>query len=120
MKTSLRAWHKTWFYCKNHEPRLPPLVGCLPKFQGSWHEEPAALELPQVTALTKKNQYFEGVWPDRSLCGRPLASPRCHPFEETGSPEVGIQRATRSDSGNHVKDPPRSSREASRRDVSKY
>jgi hypothetical protein len=40
MKTSLRAWHRTWFYCENHEPSLPPFVGQLPEFQGSWSEEP--------------------------------------------------------------------------------
>jgi hypothetical protein len=25
MKTSLRGWHRTWFYCENHEPSPPPL-----------------------------------------------------------------------------------------------
>jgi hypothetical protein len=54
MKISLRGWHETWFYCENHEPNLPPFVGQLPKFQGSWSEEPTALELPHVTALTNK------------------------------------------------------------------
>jgi hypothetical protein len=27
MKTSLRGWNKTWFYCENNEPSLPPFVG---------------------------------------------------------------------------------------------
>jgi hypothetical protein len=27
LKNSLRRWHGTWFYCENHEPNLPPLVG---------------------------------------------------------------------------------------------
>jgi hypothetical protein len=27
LKTSLRGWHGTWFYCRNHEPSLPPFVG---------------------------------------------------------------------------------------------
>jgi hypothetical protein len=27
LKTSLRGWHGTWFYCENHEPSLPPFVG---------------------------------------------------------------------------------------------
>jgi hypothetical protein len=52
MKTSLWEWHRTWFYCENHEPTLPPFVGRLPEFQGSWSEEPTPLELPNVTALT--------------------------------------------------------------------
>jgi hypothetical protein len=24
MKTSLKGWHKSWFYCENHEPDLSP------------------------------------------------------------------------------------------------
>jgi hypothetical protein len=27
MKTSLQGWHRTWFYCENHEPSLLPFVG---------------------------------------------------------------------------------------------
>jgi hypothetical protein len=54
MKTSLQGWHGTWFYYENHEPSLPPFIGCLPEFQGSWSEEPAPLELPLVVALTNK------------------------------------------------------------------
>jgi hypothetical protein len=31
MKTSLRGWHRTWFYFESHEPSLPPpFVGRLP------------------------------------------------------------------------------------------
>jgi hypothetical protein len=26
MKTSLKGWHKSWFYCKNHEPSLPSFI----------------------------------------------------------------------------------------------
>jgi hypothetical protein len=44
----------TWFYCENHEPSLPPFVGRLPEFQGTWSEELTPLELPQVAALTNK------------------------------------------------------------------
>jgi hypothetical protein len=39
MKSSLRGWHRTWFYCENHEPSLPPFIGHLPEFQGTWHKE---------------------------------------------------------------------------------
>jgi hypothetical protein len=46
--------HGTWFYCENHKPSLPPFIGRLPKFQGTWSEEPTPLELPQVAALTNK------------------------------------------------------------------
>jgi hypothetical protein len=52
MKTILQGWHMTWFYCENHESSLPPFIGRLPEFQGSWSEEPTPLELPHVTALT--------------------------------------------------------------------
>jgi hypothetical protein len=27
LKTSLRGWHRRWFYCENHELNLPPFVG---------------------------------------------------------------------------------------------
>jgi hypothetical protein len=46
LKTSLRGWHRAWFYCENHEPSLAPFVGRLPEFQGTWSEEPTPLELP--------------------------------------------------------------------------
>jgi hypothetical protein len=54
MKTLLWGWHRTWFYCENHELSPPPFVGWFPKFQGTWSEELTPLELPQVTALTNK------------------------------------------------------------------
>jgi hypothetical protein len=27
MKSSLWGWHRTWFYCENHEASIPPFVG---------------------------------------------------------------------------------------------
>jgi hypothetical protein len=54
LKTSLRGWHETWFYCENHEPSLPRFVGRLPEFQVTWSEEPTPLELPEVAALMNK------------------------------------------------------------------
>jgi hypothetical protein len=54
MKSSLRGWHKTWFYYEKHEPRLPSLVGWLPEYQGTWHEELTPTKLPLVAALTNK------------------------------------------------------------------
>jgi hypothetical protein len=54
MKNLLWGWHVTWFYCENYEPSLPPFVGRLPEFQGSWSEERTPLELSQVAALTNK------------------------------------------------------------------
>jgi hypothetical protein len=54
MNTYLRGWHGMWFYYNNHEPSLPPFVGQLPEFQGTWSEEPTPFELPHVTALTNK------------------------------------------------------------------
>jgi hypothetical protein len=35
LKNSLRGWHRTWFYCENHEANLPSFVGRLPMFQGT-------------------------------------------------------------------------------------
>jgi hypothetical protein len=54
MKTSLRGWHMTWFYCENHEPSLPPFVGWLHELKGSWSEEPTPLKLPHLMTLTNK------------------------------------------------------------------
>jgi hypothetical protein len=54
LKTSLQGWHRTWFYCENHEPSLPLFVGRLPEFQGTWSEKPTPLELPQVATMTNK------------------------------------------------------------------
>jgi hypothetical protein len=65
MKSSLRGWHKTWFYCENHEPSLPPFLGHLPEFQGAWHEEPTTLKLPHITTLTNKINALK----ERSLTG---------------------------------------------------
>jgi hypothetical protein len=54
LKTSLKSWHKQWFYCKNHEPSLPIFVGLLPEYQGSWTEEPTTDESSEVQALSAK------------------------------------------------------------------
>jgi hypothetical protein len=54
MKTSLRGWHRTCFYCENHEPSLPSFAGRLPKYQGTWGEETIPIEFPHVAALTNK------------------------------------------------------------------
>jgi hypothetical protein len=51
MKKSLKGWHKSWFYCENHEPSLPSFIGRLPEFSGTWSEEPMPFELPIIAAL---------------------------------------------------------------------
>jgi hypothetical protein len=35
----MKGWHTQWFYYKNHEPSLPPFIGRLLGFEGSWTEE---------------------------------------------------------------------------------
>jgi hypothetical protein len=52
MKISLKGWHKSWFYCGNHEPSLPPFVGGLTEFSGTWSKEPMPAELPIVVVLS--------------------------------------------------------------------
>jgi hypothetical protein len=69
MKTSLKGWHKSWFYYKNHEPSLPPFVGRLPEFRGTWSKKPTAAELPIIATLGNrvndlKNQGLIGVCVD--------------------------------------------------------
>jgi hypothetical protein len=51
MKTSLKGWHKSWFYCKNHEPNLPSFVCQLPKYNRNWIAETILTELSIVVAL---------------------------------------------------------------------
>jgi hypothetical protein len=65
LKSSLRGWHGTWFYCENHEPYLPSFIGRLPEFQGTWSEESATLETPQVAALINKVNLLK----DKGLTG---------------------------------------------------
>jgi hypothetical protein len=48
LKTSLKGWHKYWFYWKNHGTSLPPFVGRLSEFSGTWSEEPTPVELPII------------------------------------------------------------------------
>jgi hypothetical protein len=54
MKTSLKGWHKSWFYCENHELCLPPFVGQFPEYDGTWVEEPTTTEKPLVTGLANQ------------------------------------------------------------------
>jgi hypothetical protein len=51
MNTSLKGWHKSWFYCKNYEPSLPPFVGRLPEFSGTWSDEHTPTELPIIAVM---------------------------------------------------------------------
>jgi hypothetical protein len=58
---------KSWFYCENLEPSLPPFIGRLPEFSGTWSEEPTPTELPIVVTLGNrvndlKNQGLTGVY----------------------------------------------------------
>jgi hypothetical protein len=70
LKSSLWGWHGTWFYCENYKPSLPSFVGRLPKFRGTWSEEPTPLEAPQVAALTDKVNLLKG----KSLTGMCMAA----------------------------------------------
>jgi hypothetical protein len=66
MKTPLKGWNKSRFYCKNHEPSLPPLAGRLPEFSGARSEEPTPAKFPIIAALANrvndlKNHGLTGV-----------------------------------------------------------
>jgi hypothetical protein len=54
MKTSIRGWHKTWFYYENHEPSLPSFIGRLPEYKGYGNEETTLADLPLVAALSNR------------------------------------------------------------------
>jgi hypothetical protein len=51
LKTSLKGCHKSCFYYENHESSLPPFVGHLTEYNGTWIEEPTLSEMPLVSAL---------------------------------------------------------------------
>jgi hypothetical protein len=54
MKTSLKGWHKSWSYCRNHEPSLPSFVDQLPEYNDTGLKEPTSVELPIIAALTNR------------------------------------------------------------------
>jgi hypothetical protein len=60
MKISLKVCHKSWFYCENHEPSLPPFVGRLLEYNSTWHEEPTPAELPIVASLISRINNLKG------------------------------------------------------------
>jgi hypothetical protein len=51
LKSSLKGWHKQWFYYENHEPSLPPFVGRLPEYDATWVEELVESEMAIMTVL---------------------------------------------------------------------
>jgi hypothetical protein len=54
MKTLLKGWHKSWFYCENHEHSLPSIVGRLAEYNRTWIQELIPVELPIVAALANR------------------------------------------------------------------
>jgi hypothetical protein len=120
LKTSLRGWQGTWFYCENHEPSLPPLVGQLPEFHVTWSEELTPLELPQVAALTNKVNSLKEKGLDRSLRGRTLAGPPSPTTEEASPSKLGVQRIRRPDLGDPGKDKSGAPVETPRRNILGY
>jgi hypothetical protein len=54
LKTSLKGWHKSWFYCEKHEPSIPPFVNHLPEYNDTWVEEPTVAKMPLVTTLANR------------------------------------------------------------------
>jgi hypothetical protein len=54
LKSSLKGCHKQSFYCKTHEPNLPPFVGRLPEYDATWVEEPTDSKMAIVSALASR------------------------------------------------------------------
>jgi hypothetical protein len=54
LNSSLKGWHMQWFFCKNHEPSVPPFIGRLPEYIGSWIEDTKDVEMPIVKALANR------------------------------------------------------------------
>jgi hypothetical protein len=65
MKISLKGSHKSCFYCENHEPSLPPFIGRLFEFSGTWSKEPTPVELPIIANLGNRVNNLKS----RSLTG---------------------------------------------------
>jgi hypothetical protein len=61
LKTSLKGWHKQWFYCENHEPSLPPFICQLTEYDVMWVEEPTDLEMSIVSTLASQVSELKGL-----------------------------------------------------------
>jgi hypothetical protein len=60
LKSSLKGWHKQWFYWENHQPILLPFIDHLPEYNGTWVEEPIEFEMPLVIALASRVSELKG------------------------------------------------------------
>jgi hypothetical protein len=56
MKTSLKGCHKSWFYCKNHEPSLPPLHWLTPYVQWYLVRRTHTCQAPNRSRLGQPSQ----------------------------------------------------------------
>jgi hypothetical protein len=70
LKTSLKGWHKQWFYYENHEPSLPPFIGQLLEHNATWVEEPMDSEMPIISTLASQVSELKGL----SLTGVDVAT----------------------------------------------
>jgi hypothetical protein len=61
LKSSLKGWHRQWFYCEDHEPNLPPFIGHLSKYDAMWVKEPVESEMAIVTALASQVSELKGL-----------------------------------------------------------
>jgi hypothetical protein len=61
LKSSLKSFHKQWFYCENHEPSLPPFVSRLPEYDATWVEVSVQSEMAIVTALASQVSELKGL-----------------------------------------------------------
>ena len=66
LATSLKGWHKRWFYIANPAPSLPSYRGLRPLVRDCWNSSPSPREMGQVNDLlemieVKKRQGVSGL-----------------------------------------------------------
>jgi hypothetical protein len=99
LKTSLRRWHGTWFYCENDEPSPPSLCGPTPGIQRYLERRANSTQASLSCCPSQQGQHHEGKRLNRGMHGCPLAGPLSRTVEETSPSRLGIQRSPRPNSG---------------------
>ena len=82
LKSSLKGWHKRWFYISNPAPCLPPHRGLRPLIRETWAALPSPGGMKQVNRLLEyiQRRKSEGVTGDCVVAS--FVNRRVHPIKE--------------------------------------